>query len=350
MDDPDRAAGMRIAGAIDKMDHRDLYHHLLDMPNSQWEAIRESAHQMLGGAASHMWGDMGYDSEEDKKGGAYNIGGGHSREYNMHDLKDILMTPSPAAAARMLELEHDAKGSGFKSAVKKAWKGSQKLLKGASKGLNKVHSALGDINEITSAMSQQPGPLGEYATNLNKVGKEAQSAVKAVQDATEATGEASGKDIKKTILEGLKNPETYKKINEIADKVGAAKEAGAMEHKEEKEEKEAGGQNIGGAVHEIVGSGMSGMDMKPMHVESVPEPAPKKKRGGGGKGKSCGAGLRKPKPVKAKEPKVTISKPKKNMKQPEPEAISLVQLGESKMEPVVKFKSASKSHDPRKKR
>src|SRR5690242_5459840 len=109
--------GLTAGGLDGNMNHKQMYHHLLTTPRHQWEAVREAASQMLGGYPSAMW--------ENENGNAMDIGGMYGGAmyiaggFNHEDVRDILMCPSPAAAARLVDLEHDSKGSGFKNALNK---------------------------------------------------------------------------------------------------------------------------------------------------------------------------------------------------------------------------------------
>lgn len=334
MDDPDRAAGMQIAGAIDKMDHKQMYHSLLDMPHSQWEAIRESAHQMLGGSASDMWGEIDHD---DSDGAGYHIGGG----YNMHDLKDVILTPSPAAAARMVELEHDAKSGGFHKAVKKAWAKSQKFFGHANKGLSKVNKGLDTVNKVTGVLAAVPSPFQEYAISANEAGKSLHEGTKAAEDVSKKLSETSLDQVKDMAVSALKDPNTYVKIADLANKA---------------QQGDAGSMNTGGAMA-IAGSATNpqpdagGMPVNALVTDEAPMPEEKgkRKRKGAGACKKKAAGLKKPKVLNAKEPKMAKEKPKKMMKQPSPEAINLTEISAASNTPMLKMKGHT-SHDPRKRR
>jgi cytochrome c553 len=160
--------------------HRELYHHVLGMNARDWEAVRETAHQMMGGSPSPMWSD--------EQGGSLHLAGSlalggqefAAGGFSHDDLKDILLCPSPAAAGRLLELENDVQGSGFKNAMKHVLKKAKHVVHKASKwigttGVDIGRSVYKGVNEgskqvakVADAVKQIP-TIGDYAAPIAKI-------------------------------------------------------------------------------------------------------------------------------------------------------------------------------------
>lgn len=203
-----------MGGALidDDISHQELYHHLLQMTPYEWEATRESAHQMLGGSASNMWTDERGGAitigGAYAMGGAMTIGGGHS-PFHLDDLKDIVLTPTSQAAARMVELEHNAKGSGFKSGVIKALRGAKHIYdKGKSafsKG-SKIYK--GAVN-----VARKARPILDIAEELPVVGEVARGAKNLVVDPLLAL------DSRRKAMQQKIQP-TLDKLKPVANQIG----------------------------------------------------------------------------------------------------------------------------------
>ncbi len=323
---------------IDKADHKDLYHMVLNFTPGEWEAVRESAHQLMGGAASPMWGGI-----DIPVGGAAFIGGAEEPTYS--DLKDVLMTPSRGGAARLLELEHDARGSGFKKAIKKASKHASKFFKQGKKHLS-------TINEISKEIGDMGGPIGDYAKAVHSVtnpGMEninrAEHIAKAVKNAKPSDMGNTRENIKtgvqlanaaltgnsaKERATNVKNV-AQQKFNEMAEKKGSGMDTG-------------GGEDIGGA-EEIGGSqfigGASGI-AGAMDIGGAMEVGAGNMEAGGKKGKKKKGGL-------AKQRKLTH--PKKNKRAKSPEPLPLERASKDVQEAIaVDHHKGRKFHDPRKHR
>lgn len=211
---------------IEDMDDKQFYHWVLDLNAKEWEAIREAANQLLGGAVSSMWTGHGLDSQ------------GAGLKTSMHHYRDILLTPNKGAAARLLELEHDAKGSGFKSAIKHSVKTAKHIVKktgrAIDKALPKVAKFASKAARVASDISKGiesgatiaaavPG-LQEYAVPALEASKAANQAFAAAEPIIRK-GEKIGES--KSGLNELKKIGEYanKNPNEVAEHIRNVNEA-----------------------------------------------------------------------------------------------------------------------------
>lgn len=308
---------------LDKADHKDLYHMVLNFTPHEWEAVREGAHQLMGGSASPMWGDGGaFDI-----GGAMDTGGGDG-EPSYHDLRDVLMTPSRGGAARLLELENDARGSGFKKAIKKATKHANKFFKQGKKHL-------GTINEVSKEIGEMGGPVGDYAKQVHSYTNPAVQNVEKAENIVKTVKNAKASDMGNTkenirtgvqlanaALSGDSAKERATNVkNVVKDKVskayGSGFDVGGVEDEEMagRMMDEAGAMDIGGAME--VGAGMVGDGKK------------KKKKGG----------------------KIRKIHPKRIQRKASPEALPLEKASKDVQEAVaIDHHKGRKFHDPRKHR
>lgn len=155
--------GMDTGGNDSSMGHKEMYHTLLNMHPAHWEAIREAAHQMMGGTPSKMWHDE--HGMPLSAGPAEADGGG----YGLEDLRDIVLTPTPQAAGRLIELEHDAGGGSFLKSIKSAAKSASKHIASVGKYVNKGLKIGKNVADVASDLG---GPIGEYGkTASNILGK-----------------------------------------------------------------------------------------------------------------------------------------------------------------------------------
>ena len=197
--------GMPIAGGMDiggDIGHREMYHTLLNMPPSHWEAIRETAHQMMGGTPSKMWHDDAGGALS--AGPAEDDGGG----YGLEDLRDIVLTPNPQAAARLIELEHDAGGGSFLKSIKSTAKNAGKHIAslGKAKTWDKIYStgksAISTGKDIADVVSGIGGPIGSYGQAASNVLGKAKDVANKYEPLAHKTGQTvenavnAAKDIK----------------------------------------------------------------------------------------------------------------------------------------------------------
>lgn len=331
----DQAGAYDIGGAIpkrihnflhhpDEQSHADLYHKILNFSPHEWEAVRESAHQLMGGAASPMWGEIGSGFDT---GGAMDIGG---EEPTYNDLRDVVMTPSRGGAARLLELENDVRGSGFKKALKKAIKHTGKILKGSKKHLE-------TINEVSKEIGEMGGPVGDYANRVHGAtsqGLEHANKAEAVYNAAKNAKPGDIGNTKENIRTGVQlanaaltgnnakeRAENVKNVvkGKVQEKLsGSGLDTGGAEDIGGRMMDEAGAMDIGGAME--VGAGNM----------SSPEDKKKKKKKGG---------------------KVRKIHPKRIQRKASPEALPLERASKDVQEPVmVDHHKGRKLHDPRKHR
>lgn len=176
--------------SIEDMDDSEFYHWVLNLNASEWEAIREAANQLIGGNASSMWSHHNLKPQNSKL------------KTSMHHYRDILLTPNKGAAARMLELDHDTKGSGFKSALKHSVRGAKKIFK-------KVNRA------APKAIAKGAEVIGKIGQGAKKAAEIVDAAVK-IPEVQKALGE-SGKQLQ----EGLKG--VHEGVNESAPILAKAK-------------------------------------------------------------------------------------------------------------------------------
>lgn len=306
---------------IDKQDHKGLYHMVLNFTPGEWEAVRESAHQLMGGAASPMWGEI------DNPGGAAFIGGG-ADEPSYSDLKDVVMTPSRGGAARLLELENDARGSGFKKAIKKASKHASKFFKQGKKHLNTV-------NEVSKEIGEMGGPVGDYANKVHSYTNPAVENVNKAETIANTIKNAKASDMGNT----RENIKTGVQLANAALTGNSARERAENVKnvvKDKVEKAYGSGMDIGGS-QEIGGSqGIAGaMDIGgAMEVGAGDMDSKKKKKKKGGL---------------AKQRKLTH--PKKHKKAKSPEPLPLERASKDVQEPVMAdMHKGRKFHDPRKRR
>jgi len=85
--------------------HKRMYHHVLNLTPSQFEAYREGAAQLLGGHPSPMWGRMAHGSEP--------------LESDAEEYENIIRMPNQHAAAKMVEADASSPtGGGFFKALR----------------------------------------------------------------------------------------------------------------------------------------------------------------------------------------------------------------------------------------
>jgi len=244
-------SGMTAGALINDadMNHKQMFHHLLVTPKHQWEAVREAASQMLGGAPSAMW--------ENETGNAVEIGGGMyggaqyiAGGFNHEDVRDILMCPTAAAAARLVELEHESKGAGFKNALNKAIKLGKNIYHGAKKGYNDVSKGLNVASRIADTAAKHYDIAKPAAQTLHNI-------------------QSNKKEIEDVAKEHAKN------IKDIVNAAKAPKNDAIQKPTDHAESKDGGGVTV----------------VAPANPAQPEEK--KKKRGGGGKG-SRGGKTKKP--------------------------------------------------------
>lgn len=209
-------AARHFFSKIDDMDDDEFYHWVLDLNARQWEAIREAANQLLGGSVSKMWMPI---SAKDKAAGL---------KSGMQNYRDILYMSNKGAGARLVELEHDAMGQGFKSALKHSAKSGRKMLlnvaKKFDKGLPKAAKAIGKtvegIGKAANIVSGIAAPiaaanpeskLGQLASQVNDAalisGDASSRAAPLAEKAKELGNKKSGlKELKKAAKNIEKNP------------------------------------------------------------------------------------------------------------------------------------------------
>lgn len=322
---------------LGKATHKDLYHMVLDFNPREWEAVREAAHQLMGGAASDMWGSIG-------EGGSMYIGGGDD-EPSYSDLKDVLMTPSRGAAGRLLELEHDAGGAGFKKALKKSVKHAKKIFKGSKKHLS-------TLNSIAAEVSEMGGPVGDYAKQIHNVTNPTLENVNKAERIANAVANAKPSDLGNTrenirtgvqlanaALTGNSARERAENVanvgrEKIREKYGSGMDfPGGAEEIGGANSIVAGAEDIGGgsgmyAGAEDIGGG-SGMQAGAMEVGAGNVGPAKKKRKGG----------------------KTHREIKKTKRAKSPEPLPLDKASASAQTPAaVDYSHGRKLHDPRKRR
>lgn len=216
---------------IEEMTDPEFYHWVLNLNASEWEAIRESANQLIGGAASSMWARHKLKPENSKL------------RTSMHHYRDILMTPNKGAGARMLELDHDTKGAGFKTALKHAVRGAKNIVKkvnraapkiiaSAAKGAQEVGKVASKVGKVASAVGTIPGleeiglPVAAAAESVSKVVKTANPLLDKARDLKDKKSltSAVSKAAKKAVKDPNKVAKTISNIQDAyktgGDKVG----------------------------------------------------------------------------------------------------------------------------------
>lgn len=198
---------------------QEMYHALLMMSPHQLEMFREIAAQLLGGASSHMWGDL-----TDKK---------EPLETDAEEYENLVRMPNSHAAARMLEADVGGGGKFFKAlkhvgklatrvysaghaALK--WVGNNKDLivglvpdqyKAGAEGFletaNKIDAAVNPIVDAT-VNALKDNATAEDKAKLKKMAKE--SIDKAVENNIPGAKKyiAAAEDAYKTVQEHRKKP------------------------------------------------------------------------------------------------------------------------------------------------
>lgn len=329
----DQAGAYDIGGAMpkkvrsflenmDDADHSKLYHQILNFTPHEWEAVRESAHQLMGGAASPMWGEI------ERSGGAMDIGGGDD-EPSYSDLRDVLMTPSRGGAARLLELENDVHGSGFKKALKKAVKHTGKILKGSKRHLQ-------TLNEVAAEVGDMGGPVGDYAKTVHSYTNPTLENVNKAEKIAKAVKDAKPSDMGNT----RENIRTGVQIANAALTGDSAKERATNVKnvvKSKVEEKYGSGMDVGGAEEEMAGRMMS-------------EEAGAMDIGGAMEVGAGNMGIEEKK-KKKKAGKIRKLHPPRKPRKQSPEPLPLEKASKDVQEAVATdYHKGRKLHDPRKRR
>lgn len=126
--------------------HKDMYHHLLNLSPQQFEAYRETATQLLGGVPSPMW-DKIVDSKE-------------PLEADPKEYEEIINMPNQHAAAKMVESDASSPtGGGFWKALKHVGRKVTNLYKGS-------RGALKFVDRNKDLLLELPG-IRDYKENIS---------------------------------------------------------------------------------------------------------------------------------------------------------------------------------------
>lgn len=125
-------------------DHKEMYHSILKLKPVDWEAIRESATQILGGKPSPMWNHLKVDTTIPLKSDPKNY-------------EHVMRMPNTHSAARMIEAEHSVnRGAGFFDALKHSIEAAAPVL---TKGAKFLAENKGTIANFVPYGNQMMGAI-----------------------------------------------------------------------------------------------------------------------------------------------------------------------------------------------
>lgn len=163
----------------DRMDVKQMYHHVLDLKPRHWELMREGASRVLGANPSPMWDHVKMKS--------------HKPAAEPYHYQSILEMPNQHAAARTLEAEYSTGGD----------MGFYRALRDVYDKIKHVYQQLGDVTKSYN-------PKSPNAKTLQDVQKLRQMMQPLIASIMKMKGEANPGSIEDKIFEGILSTFTNK--------------------------------------------------------------------------------------------------------------------------------------------